>query len=124
MSYVHGIATTMSGISGYAQSISFDQSSKEAALEDAFGETVAVEYFDTTVDCKAELKFETTESPIEIEIGDIITISGAKFSNHNGAYALTKIGESQSNKDYASFSVEMKRYLANGVPTAQASASA
>jgi hypothetical protein len=111
----------MSGVSGYVQSISFDQTAKEATLEDAYGETVAVEYFDAKVDAKAELKFES--SVTDVAIGDILTISGAKFAAHNGAYILTKIGESHSNKDFASFSVEMQRFLANSIPV-EASASA
>jgi hypothetical protein len=51
-----------------------------------------------------------------LEIGDVITISGAQFTKHNGAYMIETISESYQNKDFAGYSVEMKRYLAHGIP--------
>lgn len=116
MANKHGIVATSTGLAGYAQSFSFDQSAKEATAEDANGETVVVEIYDPTVTAKAELVFDDTS--VDLEIGDVITISGAKISTHNGAYMLTGIGENQGNKDFAKYSVECKRWTANGIPAA------
>lgn len=116
MANKHGIVATSTGLAGYAQSFSFDQSAKEATAEDANGETVVVETYDPTVVAKAEMVFD--DSTVSLEIGDVIVISGAKISKHNGAYMITGVGENQGNKDFAKYSVECKRWNANSLPVA------
>ena len=49
-------------------------------------------------------------------MGDVVAIDGAKIAEHNGSYIVESIGESQSNKEYTSYSLGLKRWIAHGIP--------
>lgn len=112
----HGIKATVSGIAGLVQSVSFPQSAAEAIALDSNGNTANYEVFDFKIDMSIQSTFPT--GTITTKIGDIITVTGAKVDENNGAYIVKSITEDESNTDFVKLTIGAMRFLQNAVPAA------
>lgn len=111
VTYQHGIITTESGSYGLYTDITADYSEELAEARDASGDVKQVTGFNETIDVKIACIFDTTKTLPTV--GTSVTLTGGKTS---GAFRVTHVSISEKATDYTTFSLDLKRWVANSLP--------
>lgn len=109
--YQHGIITTESGSYGLYTDVTADYSEELAEARDADGDVAALTGFNETIDVKVSCIFDTSKSLPTI--GSSVTLAAGKVT---GAFRVTHFSISEKNTDYTTFTLDLKRWVANSLP--------
>ena len=108
--YQYGVVET--GISnGLIQSINYTADQELAEARDASGDVKYVSGYNETINCTAEVVYDTeTSLP---GIGTTVHISAGKYT---GYYRTTAVTITESNTDFCRANLTLKQFVANTLP--------
>jgi hypothetical protein len=109
--YQHGIITTESGSYGLYTDVTADYGQEKAEARDANGDVIQTTGFNPTIDVKINCIFDTSKALPALN--STVTLSGGKTT---GAFSVEHMSISEKNTEYCTFSLDLKRWVANSLP--------
>lgn len=111
---MHGCLVTASNIVGLYQTVAATVSSQEVSANDNMGNCINFEIFDFKSDVSIDVTLPS-QTPT-IMVGNIVTLSGFKTTDLDGAYICVGMGETSSNVDFVKQNISVRRFLQNSIP--------